>query len=205
MEIKKNIILKSVIITIGVTIIIFGGITLKTYVKEKKAKQVYVVTGLSENQTGVLKELQIVAIEHAYIIKGYEYLNNGEFKKAIEQFEIVIKRNQPTGALPEAKQGIVDVYEKMRDYKTAAELFKNIIATFKIPKGDMWRLPDDERLSYLQYAANGDYELAVEHAQKALEADAKLPNHPKGGREDYIQRLNDLKAAKDYILSLKKN
>ena len=92
----------------------------------------------------------------------------------------------------------------MRDYKTAAELLEKIIATYKIPEGDMWRLPDDERLSYLLYAANGNYEVAINHAQKALEADASLPNAPKGGSLDYIQRLEDLKAAKDYILVLKK-
>lgn len=204
MEIKNPKMLKVAVIIIGVFVIMIGGITMKTYVKVARPQRTYVVTGLPENQTGVLKELQIVATEHAYIEKGYEYFKNGEYDKAKEQFEIVIKRNKPTGALPEARQGMVDLYEKMRDYKTAAELFEKIIATFKIPKGNMWRLPDDERLSYLLYAANGDYELAIEHAQKALEADASLPNRPKEGREDYIQRLNELKAAKDYILGLKK-
>ncbi|MDP3790664.1 MAG: tetratricopeptide repeat protein [Candidatus Omnitrophota bacterium] len=204
MEIKKHKILKIMVMIVSVIVIIAGGITVKTYVNEKRTQQTYIVTGLPEKQTGVLKELQIVATEHAYITQGYEYLKTGDFNKAREQFEIVLKRNQPTGALPEARRGIVDVYEKIHDYVTAAKSFEKIIATFKIPKGDMWRLPDDERLSYLLYAANGDYDLAIEHAQKALEADSQLPNAPKGGSPDYIQRLNDLKAAKDYILSLKK-
>lgn len=204
MKIKNPKMLKIVVIIIGITVIMIGGITVKTHIKATNPQRTYVVTGLPENQTGVLKELQIVATEHAYIEKGYAYLKNGEYDKAKEQFEIVLKRNQPTGALPEARQGMVDVYEKMRDYKTAAELFEKIIATFKIPKGNMWRLPDDERLSYLWYATNGDYDLAIEHAQKSLEADSRLPNRPKEGREDYIQRLDDLKAAKDYILNLKK-
>lgn len=204
MESKKHRVLKNVSIIIGVIVIMIGGVSVKTYVREKRSQRAYIVTGLPAKQTGVFKELQMVTTEHEYVVKGYEYLNQGEFDKAREQFEIVLKRNQSTGALPEARRGLVDVHEKARDYKMAATLFEKIINTYKIPKGDMWRRPDDERLSYLLYAANGDYDYAIAYAQKALEADSRLPNHPKDGREDFIQRLNDLKAAKDYILSLKK-
>ncbi len=194
-----------IVFMIGVIIVIIaGGLTFNTYIAKKKIQQAYIVTGLPANQTGILKELQTVTAEHSYIIEGYEYLANSEFNKAIEQFEMVLKRDKQTGALAEARQGLVDVYEKMHEYKKAAELQEKIIARFKIPKGDMWRTPNDERLIYLQCAANGDYDLAVEHSQKALEADSKLPNRPASGRQDYIERLNDLKAAKDYILGLKK-
>jgi len=204
MKIKNSKMLKITIITTGVVVIVMGGITVKKYTNEIKPQQTFVVTGLPKNQSGILKELEKVTNEHAYIKKGYKYLESREYDKAKEQFETVIKRNKPTGALSEARRGMIDLYEKIGDYRMAAELFSKIIATFKIAKGNMWRLPDDERLLYLLYAADGDYDLAVEHAQRALEADAKLPNRPKGGRADYIQRFNELKEAKDYILSLRK-
>jgi tetratricopeptide (TPR) repeat protein len=196
---------KKIFVITGIVIVmVAGGLTFNTYVAKQKIQRAYVVTGLPEKQTGILKELAIVSTEHSFIIKGYDYLKGNEFDKAIEQFQTVLDRNKQTGALAEARQGLVDVYEKARDYKKATELQEIIISRIKIPKGDMWRTPNDERLAYLQYASNGDYDLAVEHAQKALEADAKLPNRPAGGRQDYIDRLNDLKSAKDYILGQKK-
>ena len=96
MEIKKHKILKIIVMIISVIVIVAGGITIKTYVNKKRAQQTYVVTGLPEKQTGVLKELQIVATEHAYIVQGYGYLKNGDYNKAKEQFEVVLKRNKPT-------------------------------------------------------------------------------------------------------------
>jgi tetratricopeptide (TPR) repeat protein len=116
----------------------------------------------------------------------------------------VLSRGKKTSALDFARRGLVDAYEKLRDYKTAADLLEKIIATFVLPRGDKWRTAEDERLLYLRYTTAGEYDLAIKHAQKALEADAQLPNRPQGANPQYYERLNDLKAAKDYILSLKK-
>jgi tetratricopeptide (TPR) repeat protein len=95
---------------------------------------------------------------------------------------------------------IADAYETKRDY---AKALKQMIIIRDKYINEWAKEPVVERAIYLDYALKGEYELAIEHAQKAIEEDEKLPNVPKGGSPDYIQRLNDLKVAKDYILSLK--
>lgn len=199
---KKNIIKTSVM---SIIIILILSLTYVNRPVTKQKSQAYLVTGLSkEKVNGFQRELQRVSTEHEYIDKGNEYLKEGQIQKAIEQFNTVLKRGEKTSALDFARDGLVNAYEKARDYKTAADLLEKIIATFVLPKGDKWRTAEDERLLYLQFANDGNYDLAIEHAQKALEADAKLPNRPNGANPQYYERLNDLKAAKDYILSLKR-
>jgi len=192
----------TVIVTIVVSIVVLG-ITYRT-VTAKKQQKAYVMVGFPKEQgAGIQKELEYISTEHDYIDRGYQYLKDGRIKEAMEQFNAVLSRGKKTSALDFARRGLVDACEKSRDYKTAADLLDKIIGTFVIPKGDMWRTAEDERLLYLRYAANGDYDLAIEHSQKALEADAQLPNRPQGANPQYYERLDDLKAAKDYILSQK--
>ncbi|KJJ83569.1 hypothetical protein OMAG_002563 [Candidatus Omnitrophus magneticus] len=64
---------------------------------------------------------------------------------------------------------------------------------------DWAKEPIVERVKYLEYVLKGEYDLAVEHARMALELDKRLPNRPKIGSSDYIERLNDVIAAKEYI------
>ena len=202
---NNKMVLKIITIVIIAIFIVALGLTYRTVYVNQKQPKAYLVTGLSKEQVaGLQKELEYVSTEHEYIDKGDAYLKEGRIQDAIEQFNIVLKRGKKTSALDFARDGLVNAYEKAQDYKTAADLLEKIMSKYVLPKGDKWRAAEDERLLYLRYANNGDYDLAVEHAQKALEADTKLPNRPKDGRSDYIQRLNDLKAAKDYILSLKK-
>lgn len=184
---------------------IAAGITYRNVEVKKQQQRAYVIVGLPKEQAaGIQKELEYISPEHDIVDRGYAYLKEGKTREAIEQFNAVLERGKKTAALGDAREGLVDAYEKARDYKTAVGLLEKIIARFKISKGDMWRTSADERLLYLRYAADGEYDLAVEHAQKSLEADAKLPNRPQGANPQYYERLNDLKAAKDYILSLKK-
>ena len=196
--------LLKIIVTIAIAVgIVVLGITYRT-TTIKKQQKAYLLVGPKEQVAGLQKELEYISTEHDYIDRGYEYLKEGKTKEAIEQFNTVLSRGKKTSALDFARRGLVDAYEKLRDYKTAADLLEKIIATFVLPKGDKWRTAEDERLLYLRYATNGEYDLAIEHAQKAIEADAQLPNRPQGANPPYYQRLDDLKAAKDYILSLKK-
>lgn len=190
-----------VIVAITVAIIVFG-ITYRT-TTIKKQQKAYVLVGPKEQVAGLQKELEYISTEHDYIDRGYAYLKEGKTKEAIEQFNTVLSRGKKTSALDFARRGLVDAYEKLRDYKPAADLLEKIIARFLLPKGDKWRTAEDERLLYLRYSADGEYDLAIEHAQKAIEADAQLPNRPQGANPPYYQRLNDLKASKDYIMSLK--
>ena len=202
---NNKMVLKIIVTIIIVIVIVALGLTYRTASINKQQPKTYLVTGLPKGQiAGLQKELEYISIEQKYIDKGDAYLKEGKTQDAIEQFNIVLKRGKKTPALDFARDGLVNAYEKARDYKTAADSLERIMSKYVLPKGDKWRVAEDERLLYLRYASNGDYDLAVEHAQKALGADAQLPNRPKEGREDYIQRLDDLKASKDYILSLKK-
>lgn len=192
-----------VIITIAIGIVALG-VTYRT-ATVKRQQKVYALVGFSKEQaTGLQKELEYISTEHDYIDRGNAYLKEGKIQEAIEQFDTVLRRGKKTSALDFARDGLVDAHEKARDYKTAMELLEKIVSKYVLPKGDKWRLADDERILYLKYANEGAYGLATEHAQKALEADAQLPNRPQGANPQYYERLNDLKVAKDYILSLKK-
>ena len=194
------------VISLIVIVIIALGITYRTIEIKKQQQRAYLLVGFPKGQAaGLQKELEYISTEHDYIDRGNMYLKKGKTQEAIAEFTTVLKRGKKTSALDFARRGLVDAYEKARDYKTAADLLDKIIATFVIPKGDKWRTAEDERLLYLRYAANGEYDFAIEHAQKALEADAQLPNRPQGANPQYYERLNDVKSAKDYILSLKNN
>lgn len=201
---NNKMILKIIVISIIVIGFIVAGITYRNVEVKKQQQRAYLLVGFSKEQAaGIQKELEYISPEHDFVDRGYMYLKEGKIKEAIEQFNTVLERNKKTAALGAARAGLVDAYEKGRDYKTAADLLEKMMSKYVLPKGDKWRLADDERLLYLRYAANGDYDLAVEHAQKSLEADAQLPNRLKGANPPYYERLSDLKAAKDYILSLK--
>ena len=140
-----------IVITAGLIVV---GITYRNTTIEKQQKA-YVLLGPNEKIAGIAKELEYVSTEHDYIDRGYEFLKEGKTKEAMEQFNIVLARGKKTSALDFARRGLVDAYEKSRDYKTAANLLEKIISTFVLPKGDKWRAAEDERLLYLQYAASG--------------------------------------------------
>jgi tetratricopeptide (TPR) repeat protein len=204
--VNNKTILKIIVISLIVIGFVAAGITYRNVGVKKQQQRAYLLGGFSKEQAaGLQKELEYISPEHDYVDRGYAYLKEGKVEDAIKQFNTVLERGKKTAALGDAREGLVDAYEKARDYKTAADLLEKIMSSYVLAKGDKWRLADDERLLYLRYAANGEYYLAVERAQKSLEADAQLPNRPQGANPSYYQRLNDLKAAKDYILSQKKN
>jgi tetratricopeptide (TPR) repeat protein len=198
---------KNVFKVIVIMLIIFLIVIGISYTSKKKYGKEYksiLVTGLKSNQAGIVNEISKASEEYNYIENGNKYLKENRIKEAIEQYNIGISKARTSSMRDLARIRLVDAYEKARDYETASKLLGDMIEGYKVPKGHLFRIPDEERFEYLKYASKGEHSLAVEHAQKALEADTKLPNRPKEGSPDYIERLNDLKAAKDYILSLKK-
>lgn len=197
-------VLKLVFIILAIFCVVFIGFNIRK-IKTKNPNSANIFVGFPQRQTGIIKEMEFVRTEYDYIEKGNEYLENGEIDKAIAQYNIVLKRDKKTSALMSAKRGLINAYEKDRGYSTAADLLDQKLQDSKIPNDDKWRMPEEERLKYLRYATEGNYEMAVEHAKKALVADARLPNRPKEGSFDYLDRLNDIKSAKEYIESLRKN
>lgn len=199
----KFIITAAILIIILLSGITFGTriIFIKKIVPPKDSGGVF-ITGISGGQrAGLIKEIDNVSKQFSYIEKGDALLKKNQVDEAINAYETALSLAKSSGAKGEAHICLANSYEKKKDYENA--LKKMIIVKDKFVN-DWAKEPVVERAKYLECALRGEYDLAVEHAQKALEADAKLPNTPKGGSPDYIERLNDLKAAKDYILSLKK-
>ena len=196
-----RVLILTIIISIIITLRIIT-IPVKKNVLQKDTKGVFMV-GFSEGErAGLVKELEKASRQFAYIEKGNSLIKENKIDEAIKAYETAYTLAKSSGGRGEAIYYLANAYEKKGDYKKALEYA--ILDRDKFVS-DWAKEPVVERAKYLEYALLGEYELAIEHAQKALETDANLPNTPKGGSPDYIERLNDLKAAKDYILSLKKN
>ena len=202
MTINKKI-LKTAVIGIVVLLVLTVGLTIHQEQVKKHNITAVVMTGLPKEQAvGIQKELSEAFEYKGYLDKGNDLVSQGRIDEAIREYETAFSLAKVTGAKGLAIYAISNAYEKKRDYVNALKYAK--IDRDKYVS-DWAKEPVVERVIYLEYALKGEYDLAVEHAQKALEADAKLPNAPKGGSKNYIERLNDLKAAKNYILSQKKN
>jgi hypothetical protein len=126
----------------------------------------------------------------------------GKLDEAIYYLTDLIENNKNFELRGLARNSLINAYEEKRLYSKAYEILFNKTKSYTIPPNHKFRRPVEERLSYLRYASNGEYELSIKHAKLALEADSKLPT---SNRELFDQRLKDLIAAKDYIESLKKN
>ena len=201
MTINKKILKIAVIGIVALLVLTFGLTIHQEQIKKHKITAV-VMTGLPKEQAaGMQKELSEAFEYKSYLDKGDDLVSQGRIDNAIKEYETAFSLAKVSGAKGLAIYAISNAYEKKRDYINA---LKYVIIDRDKYVSSWAKEPVVERAIYLEYALKGEYDLAVEHAQKALEEDAKLPNSPKGGSKNYIERLNDLKAAKDYILSLKK-
>jgi tetratricopeptide (TPR) repeat protein len=190
--------------TIGIMVLLVltVGLTIRQGQVKKHKIAAVVMTGLPKEQaTGMQKELGEAFEYKSYLDKGDELVGQGRIDNAIKEYETAFSLAKISGAKGLAIYAISNAYEKKRDYRNA---LKYVIIDRDKYVNSWAKGPIVERAIYLEYALKGEYDLAVEHAKKALEEDAKLPNAPKGGSKNYVERLNNLKAAKDYILSLKK-
>jgi len=202
METKK-LTIKIVVIFVIIFLLVVIGLNInQKQVQKNKSTAVVIVGSPSSGLTLFQKELIEASKYTSFLDKGDELVKEGKIDDAIKEYETAFSLAKISGARAVAILAIADAYEKKHDYVNA---LKYEVIDRDTYVSDWAKEPVVERALYLEYALKGEYDLAVEHAQKALEADANLPNRPKGGSPDYIQRLNDLKAAKDYILSQKKN
>ena len=198
----KNFVIKTVVMVAVIFSIVVIGLSInQKQVQKNKSTAVVIVGSPSGGLTLFQKELIEASKYTSYLDKGDELVKEGKIDDAIKGYETAFSLAKVKGAKGLAIFAISKAYEKKHDYVNALK-YETIDRDKYV--SDWAKEPVVERALYLDYALKGEYDLAVEHAQKALEEDAKLPNVPKGGSPDYIQRLNDLKSAKDYILSLKK-
>ena len=161
----------------------------------KARKSSTVVTGLSTGQAQYFQQKLGTAISDAsYIKKGKQLEKMGNFDGAIENYKRAL-----SGYKGVARICIANAYEKKHDYKTALEWM--ILVRDHV--NEWAKKPHEERVKYLGYALQGEYELAVTHAKKAIEDYMSIYSDMPVQKQEYIDRLNDLIAAKDHILSLK--
>lgn len=162
-------------------------------------KRPVITTGLSKGQEeNFQKELSSANKVFSLIRKGKKLLDQGDYDGAISNFKQALSASKMSGEKGVSMECLADGYEKKRDYLLARDWM--IKGRDNCP--NEWALkPFVSRIQYLDYALKGDYELTVQQASKAIE-DYKIigPEEVKVA----IGRLNDLKAAKEYILSLKK-
>lgn len=197
---SKKLIVRIIVLSAVIFFVVILGITYRQKHVSKQNNEAVLLVGPPEKQAGLQKELNYAFKQASYIKKGNQLLKENKIDESIEQFKIALSLARSSGTKGIAHICLANAYEKKRDYEKA---LKEVIVDRDKYVNEWAKEPAVERAKYLEYALKGEYELAVEHAKKALEADAKLPNSPKTGRSDYSERLNDLKAAKDYILSLK--
>lgn len=197
----KTVIIKSIIIFIVFSIIILSGVNVYRNKVSKKTKDNIVTTGMTKGQNEYFQEqLRITGKQYGYINKGDYYLKKGDADSAIAMFEVALKNAYSHATRGEAILSLAEAYEKKRDYKKALEY---VILDRDKYINDWAKAPLIERAKYLEYASKGEYELAVKYAEKALEVETSMPYNKGVPSQGFIDRLNDLKAAKDYILSLK--
>ena len=192
-------------IILVVTIVVFFGLFVGFQLRkpyEVKDKRGVVSVGLKPSQQEYFsKQLSSSFREVDLLKKGKVLIEQSRLDEAIVYFENLIN-DKSFEAKGLAREHLINAYEKKHEYNKAYSILYTDIQKYEIPPEHDFRIPKEERLKYLKYASEGEYELAVKHAQMALEANKKLPL--KNLTEGYLERLNDLKAAKSYIESLKK-
>ncbi len=122
--------------------------------------------------------------------KGVEYLESGEYKKAIEQFEKAIDKDVNTG---DAYRGIGIAKWEQKDYEGASEAFQNA-------------LEHDAEKTGTIYNFLGSCELKLDHPEEALNyyrlALAREDNSEKMTKEMRFnmivayEKMGDLESAK---------
>lgn len=183
--------------------IIMGVVIFVLYHKTKFSKKdpVVVMVGLpKEHVTTYEKIFTEESRKYFHLEKGNQLLKNNEIDEAIKEFNVFLNMADSFDK-GLANECLADAYERKRDYTKALAYARIVLEKYT---NDQTKESVAERVKYLEYALRGEYDLAVEHALKYLETEFKMPNTPKEVKDYFQQQVNDLIAAKDYILSLKK-
>jgi len=196
---------KKIIVSILTLIMIFIGIPVLIYGPKKEIKrdaQNTVIVGLTKEQGATfMQELSTAQSQYQYIKNGDKYLVNGRYDEAEKEYKTALSLAKSSGTKGEAYRCLANLYEKKRDYSKAIEYIELEIDKYV---ADWAKEPLVERSKYLKHAVNGKFEQVLEHAKNAIEEERKLTKVEEC-IDEYKNRLNDLIASKDYILSLKKS
>ena len=201
---NKKIFIIILVISIIIGVLFFAVRTEKNSRHQLKKESNVVAVGLKPSQQEYFSEqLSNSFNEVALLEKGTNLMSQGRLDEAAKHFESLLA-NKKFELKGNAIAHLIDIFEKKKEYaKAYSMLYEDVQKNYKVPPTHEARIPVEERLKYLKYASEGEYALAVKHAQAALEASKKdkiLKTIPML----YQQRLNDLIASKEYIESLKK-
>lgn len=195
---KRNVIIIGVIVLAAV----FLGFHVSIIKSNKTTNSEVFTTGLAKGQSDYFgQQLKKTGVQYRYIQKGNHYLKNGNIEAAIKMFETAQENAYSQATRGVAIINLANAYEKKRDYRKALEY--TILSRDKYAN-DWAKAPYIERAKYLEYASTGNYKLAIKYAELTIKAETEVHNS-KTPSEGYVERLNDLKASKAYIESLKKN
>jgi tetratricopeptide (TPR) repeat protein len=173
-------------------------------ITKKETNKGIIATGLNKGQNEYFQSKLAEADAFYNLIRKGKMLRQQErYEEAIKHFkEMYDKEHNKGGKKGMMVSLLADTYEEMKDYKNALKFVEMNRDEFV---NDWAKAPVVERAKYLKYALEGNYEMAVVQAEKTLEAELNMPYNEtrvKPGQR-YMDRLNDIKASKEYIESLK--
>ena len=188
------------ILFLSIVVILFILLRVNATNKNNIEAENIITTGMTEGQKEYFSSKLSEATNVVRLFRrGKRLRDQGEYESALNIFQKIFENKDDTGYKGMAIINIADTYEKKRDYKKALEY---MIIDRDEYINDWAKEPVLERIKYLEYASRGNYDLTIKHAELAMQAEMKV-HGTKKPRKDYIERLNDLKASKEYIESLK--
>lgn len=192
-------------VLLGAIVIVFSLIIIAYLVQKHRSEntnQSIIVVGLTDGQDKYFKKELSSASKISSLIKmGKKLFEGGDYDGAILSFQAALSASKMGGEKNMSMEYMVDVYEKKRDYANALSWM--IKVRDNCPEWS--KKPSIERVRYLEYALSGDYNRAIQHAEKAVEEYMIIHSDMPVQKHGYTARISDLVAAKDYIESLKKN
>jgi tetratricopeptide (TPR) repeat protein len=148
-----------------------------------------IITVPSKWSKGLLKDMQDSSSRYEPIKIGKRYYRDGNYEEAIVWFKKALANPHLGTFESSAYLWLIDSYEKNTQYTEAAEMLEKRL--IRVHKKSGKTIPEwSEHLTYLEYAAQGNFDLAIKHAQKAAEITEKEPVYHKF----YLERLKDLEA-----------
>jgi len=130
------------ILVISIAILVFGIFFYINYSKtqETAQKQLFIAqqlayTGKLEEGVKLLSEVETnfpnkPEADFAIFTKGDLYFNNGEYQKAIYEYEKILKRNTNKDLHPFALYSIAKSYQAIPDYNTAIVKLKDFLSKY---------------------------------------------------------------------------
>lgn len=200
---NKSKIILTIIIVLVIVIALYSSFNLITGKSKSKLNNKVAIVGLNPATKDSLSNAMRASFNDVQMLeKGDALLTGEKTKEAIYYFKELL-RDADFDMKGLARNHLIEAYEKDRQYAEAYELLYEDTKKYKVPLTHEIRVPIEERVKYLKFASEGNYDMAVMHAELSLEAEKKISNRPKEVIDRVEARIKDLKASREYIERLK--